>query len=1436
MFVAKAYRGIFSHIGIALVFAAGLLTGCSSGIQSAAVALHTGLGGSIHGGLSPVTSSAVYLYAASAGGSASPSVSLLRASSGTTLDAKGSYYATSDANGLFNFTPGGVNAFTCAAGEQLYVLSVGGDSGSGVNASLILSAAVGDCSTLSTSAFIGVNEVSTVAAAYALNNIALTPTQITACGSQNPCDLPFATSGMSVAFANVSNLVDLASGSALSNTPAGGGVVPQSTINTLADVLSTCVNSNGKMSATALNGGPTPCYSLFNLAKTSAGVVPTDTFTAMLNIARNFTQNVSGLFQLVSSTMPFQPTLSSAPANWGINVIYPTTLQFTQGVNRYNENAGTVMLQVSRTGSPSGVASVAYSVVGGGTAVKGTDFTVQGSSLSWTAGDTSTKTITLQVSDEQLTSGFKYFTLQLSSLVGASIGTQGTSVVSIIDNDPAQVVASCQSYSNSADANLCQVNSAAAPNAIAVRVSPSPSAPNQPIVVKPTAGSALTEYFSAITTKYFNPVSYQWSQVTPTINGYATSGTATFFATTTSGPQVFATLTQSGVYQFQVIATDANNKSISNYFWVNVWDNVPALAPGSIGRYPGILPPPSVQMLSADPGALQHPRLLFSAGDWPALTASTNSNTGTPEVLAGLVDVKSGIAGAFDKTGSTMYALETALTQYANDSYAASDYNNIASTYGLVGSVPTVPTIFQATPMASTPSSNFADALAAASYTAWLAVDPTQPLTPGSATTVRLQYLATLTAAYSQFWLVTELAYPASFTGTASQNYGVYSLALAYDLTFNAMTAAQQTATRDYLYTIGNVYNGGGGGVRLTAPATNPSSSGQNGVDFPNLADGIIFPALVIEGEEPLVSPSILNNTTTFGTYNSAASSTDPAVTAADSWPYASQTSVRNMGREVRANSEYILGPWGFYHSMTAYFHLGQNITAPMEYAFARRGENQWVTTNLYQALLHPLYTMSPADLGDPQVSLDFHDGAGYAGGSAERNFYYISKAMYPDDAMVDYVYRQATSGQNKTPLTRVIFGQRLQTQSMQTMAQAKGLGLTKYDPLMGFMISKNGWSENDLSMVMNNFTLGGGHYHAQANSFSLSALGRTWSNSPQYHIVPNDAQQTVLIQTDSSTTTYANQGYTGQGPSSADEFNNYQNQGPFHGAILQVSYDPKGQWTWFAGDSAPAYNFWAYSNSKQGTPVSTGLTNSYMLPAGLTSVLIPSDATNLNTSTQFASALPHNTVQYAFRSIMTVLGTYPYVLVIDDINRNGSPQNYRWVMNNSIGFGSSSNLFLDATGKTSYASLEIQTGATATDATLYHSLDSGTAAGLPRLLVRDVTGQSTTGQPAIFIDDRPIPSGGGTPQTNLTYGLDNNSHLFTFFPSRRLMIERDAVVEPKYKVLLFPFLTGGLVPVTAWNAATSTLTVTVGTQVDTITFDETNSDHRTRLGSFSRH
>ena len=241
------------------------------------------------------------------------------------------------------------------------------------------------------------------------------------------------------------------------------------------------------------------------------------------------------------------------------------------------------------------------------------------------------------------------------------------------------------------------------------------------------------------------------------------------------------------------------------------------------------------------------------------------------------------------------------------------------------------------------------------------------------------------------------------------------------------------------------------------------------------------------------------------------------------------------------------------------------------------------------------------------------------------------------------------------------------------------------------------------------------------------------------------------------------------------------------------------------------------------------------MLIPGLTDVLIPSDAAKLTGSTEFAEAIQYNPVLYSYRSILTVRGTHPYVLVIDDMNKDGAAHNYRWSMNNSIDFGGAPGVFLDGKGNTVYASLQIEAGATATDATLYHTVDAANNTGAPRLLVRDVSEQPATGQPAIRIEDRPIPPTGATAETNLTYGVDNNTHVFTYFPSRRLFIDRNNVVEPRYKILMFPYGVGDTLPITSWNSTFTTLTVQVGTQVDTITFDSSESDNRTRLISFTR-
>jgi len=1013
-----------------------------------------------------------------------------------------------------------------------------------------------------------------------------------------------------------------------------------------------------------------------------------------------------------------------------------------------------------------------------------------------------------------------------------------TIIVFLAGGSPSPVSAQgCRAYANVDDQCICRVNSVAAPYSLAVRTSSASSPANQPIVVMPSDGTAASITLNAVGTSAFAPIAFTWAQVTPGINNFASPGQATFSSTTTTSPSVQVSLPKSGMYQFQVTAVAADHHAVSQYVWVNAWEYAAAEAIGKIGRNPGLTPPQSVRQLSADPGPFNHPRLFFSNGDWAELNAKIAGSSALPEALAGVNTIKQSLAENFDKPGTAMNNLVIALTGYAAHGYQSNDYAAIANANNfdptavpspLVPAV--VPPIFTSTAVGDDPGGRFSDALAGASYLTWLSIDPAKPADLSSAAGIRLRQLAVLTSALANFLLETEKGNMLAFTGANSGKLA--SVALAYDLTYGAMTRVQRTTTRSYLYTIGNLYNGGGGGVSLTAPRINPPSTHQNGGDFPNLTEGIVYPALAIEGEESQVLPAVLQDPA-FGTYAPAAGSNDPAVTAVTSWPGANSTSVRNLGRQVRLNSEFLLSPWGFYQNMTGYFHLGQDVSAPATLALARRGENQWVTTNLYQALLHPLYNLMPKEADSYMQVMDHHDGAGFSGSSHSLSSYYIAKYMFPDDPMIDFVYRQAVHSVGGAPLARAIFATPVSSASLAEVAQAKHLGLMKFDPYTGFAISRNSWDQNDLNLVMNNFTLGGGHYHAQANSFSLSALGRVWATPPGYHIVPADAQQQVLIQVHPGATD-ASQGYVGQGPGSydyANDPNGYDGQ-PFHGVLLEVTEDPSHLFSWFSGDATPAYRFIGKHNNAG--YVDTGLTNDYMLIPGLLGTLIASDAAEFSVSTRFKFAFPYNKVNYAYRSILTARGKVPYVLVVDDIARDGSPQNYRWSMNASVGFGGSGGVFVDAQKKSVFSSLQIEPGATATDAVLFHEVDAGTATGLPRMLMRDVSEQAMSNQLAIVIDDRPVTTN-ATSATNLTYGVDNNSKKFTYFPSRRVFIDRRNVIEPNYKVLLFPYLTGSALPTTSWNASKTVLTVKVGAQIDKITFDRTNADRRTRLVSFVR-
>ena len=944
---------------------------------------------------------------------------------------------------------------------------------------------------------------------------------------------------------------------------------------------------------------------------------------------------------------------------------------------------------------------------------------------------------------------------------------------------------------------------------VSVKVVSSASNAHQPILTLRTNGPTTVRLVA--TAANFSPTNYIWSQVTDTINSFATKGIATFSATQTASNQVVVTLPAAGIYQFQVTATDGVN-SASRYVWVNVWDSVGALNPNhQVGRNPDIAPPTSVRQFSADPGPFCHPRVLFSRSDWPELSSKT---TNSFEVRLAITNLQSALAGNFDKSGSTMKNLITVYTNYAAGGYSGTYFTN---------------TVFPARTNASgsmteliighNPSGAYFDALVTACYLAWVGTDPAQPHgSVATANQARFNYLATLVAATAK----AEMSLNSLLSGANASSYASgtnmatsYDMALCYDLVYDWMTPQQQNDTRDYLYAIGYGYNNTGGGGISRSAAWNGTL--QNG-DFPNLADGIVLPQLAIEGEETNVTASV----------QAAFGPTQPYVTGPTAWPFASPAAVNNLRRLLNWNTDWYVSPWGFIMNMVDYFQLGQNISAPAALALARRGEDQFTTTYYYQSSLAALYNLAPREDGKGMALFDHHDGLPFTPGPGQLNAAYIVKYVYPNDPMVDYVYR-AFRVENENDLAQAIFASDPTNTTLAAVASQKNLALTKFDPQRAVVVSRNGWGENDLNLVFENRFDQDGHMHAERNNFSLYALGRAWSSPPGYHCTINDLQATVLIQNPNLASDPATAGYLGQSPSSATITTNNSWGPPPPGQLLEITEDPAKQWTLFAGDATPAYDWGLGMNNAINTGVSQAQNAWFGLLPNLSSYTQHHLA-----STWSVQTTNYNAVQYALRSVLTVRGANPYVLVLDDISKDGTPQNYRWSMPCAVSFGTSGGRFVDANNNTIYSSLTNQAGATAIETTLYHLADKGTnnQKGLPRLLVRDVTETATTNQPPIFVDARPSGYAGG----NFTYGWDNNSKVFSYVPSSRVLITRTNVITPAFKVLLFPFLSGSNTPATSWAANNTTLTIDqLNGTVDKLVFDRTNPDHRTRITSFAR-
>ena len=406
---------------------AALTVGCSNMATTAtgtssAFAVSGSTTGMVHGGNQPVAFATVQLYAVGFSGPGSAATLLAT----TTTDAAGGFGFSKQASGTFSNTG---NQYVCPTGADypLYIKTTGGNttgtgSSSVNNSAAVFLAPVGVCSQAQNQ-FINISEVTTAATVLALEQYI------------NPSTESIGADGIAVAYsaivnsmATVKTLVNTSSGNANTTVTIAGSstglntsnvtttATPESSkLNTVADILSACIN---QVSATS----STNCQTLFNnatppttngIARSSqpAATFPaaTDTLQAALYMflfptdgSLNARTNLYNLSP--ANGAPYQPTITAVPTDWTIAISYannsvcgssnslffnlPSDINVDVNGNLWISNSYTAANSALVQMSPNGVALTCAPALGQG--VAGGEVDVEGNI--WT-GDSSSNAI-----------------------------------------------------------------------------------------------------------------------------------------------------------------------------------------------------------------------------------------------------------------------------------------------------------------------------------------------------------------------------------------------------------------------------------------------------------------------------------------------------------------------------------------------------------------------------------------------------------------------------------------------------------------------------------------------------------------------------------------------------------------------------------------------------------------------------------------------------------------------------------------------------------------------------------------------------------------------------------------------------------------------------------------------------------------------------------
>jgi hypothetical protein len=444
-------------------------------------------------------------------------------------------------------------------------------------------------------------------------------------------------------------------------------------------------------------------------------------------------------------------------------------------------------------------------------------------------------------------------------------------------------------------------------------------------------------------------------------------------------------------------------------------------------------------------------------------------------------------------------------------------------------------------------------------------------------------------------------------------------------------------------------------------------------------------------------------------------------------------------------------------------YPLGTSLreSGPLMIAMARRGENLFTDLH-YQRF----WTMVAQSL-EPFPGGGFIGGSG-GGGSARTEGGAIGYAGswvcahygVPTSPVINYLWRryvgdhynQHMAWQSYIPELLFCTAWDASIPGSDDPSQL-GLPKTAYYPGRGLWITRSDWGADALDVHLDGradaFLVG--HDTVDRGNFTVTALGKTWAPYPDWMGFMYGDEHS-LVQIDGRSEAW-------KAPSVKFVATRDDEQSSMAAVDLKYAYD----WQWPPPWPAQGQTFPAPWEKEPSDPRELGLPDEPDF-AWIPHQLYDHPEVGFNGLNFWRK--PYNPVQKCFRTLLMVRGRHPYLLVADDVKKDNATHSYQWFLQ----------LDVDVT-----LLKQEQDGAI---------LAVGDGTDRRRLLVRAIPPRNGWSDAPIKIELQHY-LGKATPGKGALVG----QHI----AGERLIVSRDGVIEPQFKLLIVPFSEGDALPASQW-------------------------------------